>query len=240
MLTVLRGTLTPLGMAMKKRSPLLNNLVAYWKLEEATGTRVDATGRGNDLTDNNTVGQAVGKIGNCAQFVSANSEYLSILDNADVRTGDIDWTIGFWCKLDNKTDHRVIIAKDDLGTQREYSCYYHLSLDRIIVEFQGTNYVKADNLGSPVLNTWYGILFWHDSVANQICIRVNNGAANTVTTTVPGATKASQFRIGAFANSVDFLGGLVDSVGIWKRLLSADEQTEWYNNGNGNEYPFAA
>ena len=67
---------------------LPTNLIAYWKLDEASGTRNDSKGA-NHLTDNNTVTQAVGKVGNAAQFTLANSEYLSIADNADLSAGDI-------------------------------------------------------------------------------------------------------------------------------------------------------
>ncbi len=44
---------------------LTDNLSAYWKLDEASGTRVDSAGS-NDLTSNNSVGQAVGKLGNAS------------------------------------------------------------------------------------------------------------------------------------------------------------------------------
>src|SRR4051794_40520428 len=81
-------------------SPLLANLVSYWKLDEAsTGvapvTRNDSHGT-NHLTDNNTVTSAAGKLGNAAQFTAANSESLSRIDNASLRFGDEDFSLAFW------------------------------------------------------------------------------------------------------------------------------------------------
>ena len=38
-------------------STLTNGLVAYWPLNEASGTRSDSHSNSLDLTDNNTVGQ---------------------------------------------------------------------------------------------------------------------------------------------------------------------------------------
>ena len=76
---------------------LTTSLIAHWNLDEASGTRVDAKG-GNDLTDNNTVTQATGIVSNAGQFTAANSEYLSIADNAALSTGDIDFTIPLWAR----------------------------------------------------------------------------------------------------------------------------------------------
>lgn len=83
---------------------LLDGLVSYWKLEEANGARVDSVvASGNDLTDNNTVTQAVGVLGNAAQFTAANSESLSHADNASLGTGDIDFTVASWVYFDSLT-----------------------------------------------------------------------------------------------------------------------------------------
>ena len=41
---------------------LTDSIVAYWKLEEASGSRADVVG-GNTLTDNNTVTGNPGKLG---------------------------------------------------------------------------------------------------------------------------------------------------------------------------------
>ena len=93
-----------------------DNFIAFWKLGEASGTRVDSIGS-NDLTDNNTVTQAAGKIGNCAQFTAANSEYLSIADNAALSTGDIDFSIVFWVYFDSTPSFADVIAKWAAGEQ---------------------------------------------------------------------------------------------------------------------------
>ena len=56
----------------REREPLaiLHECYGYWQLGEASGTRAD-TYLDNDLDDNNTVTQAVGKVGNAAQFTAA-------------------------------------------------------------------------------------------------------------------------------------------------------------------------
>ena len=42
-------------------SSLLTSLAAFWKQDEASSTRADATANARDLTDNNTVTSTTGK-----------------------------------------------------------------------------------------------------------------------------------------------------------------------------------
>ena len=86
------------GFATPGGSPFLSGLIAYWTLDEASGTRVDAHGN-NDLSDNNTVTSTTGKVGDAAAFATANSEYLSRADNADLSVGNIDFTFDLWLNL---------------------------------------------------------------------------------------------------------------------------------------------
>jgi hypothetical protein len=65
---------------------LTDNLIAFWGLEEASGTRNDAHGS-NHLIDNNTVGSATGRVGTCANFDRFTDEHLSIVDNAALSLG---------------------------------------------------------------------------------------------------------------------------------------------------------
>ena len=70
---------------------LSDSLVSYWILGEASGERADSHDS-NPLTDNNTVGQAAGKITNAADFIPGNSEYLNHADNASLSFGDDPFT----------------------------------------------------------------------------------------------------------------------------------------------------
>ena len=75
------------------------DLISFWKLDEASGTRVDAHGS-NDLTDNNTVGQGTGNVyANAADFVRANAEYLTSASTDFEVIATI--TIGAWIKIDS-------------------------------------------------------------------------------------------------------------------------------------------
>ena len=225
----------------------LDNLEAHWKLNEASGARVDSHGS-NDLADNNTVGQAAGKIGNAAQFVNADLEYLSIADNASLSMGDIEMTVALWAYLDNKTGDQAFLGKFNWGAdQREYAIRYDDSSDRIRfhVSSNGTIgteiIVAANSLGSPSTATWYFIVAWHDPATNLIYIQVNDGAVDSVAASAGIFNGTSDLMLGAWKDGTDsLLDGRVDSVSVWKRVLTAQERTDLYNGGAGFDYPFAA
>ena len=219
-------------------NPLTKNLISFWRLGEANGAnRVDYYGT-NTLTNNNTVTQVGGKVGNASQFVAASSQSLSIADNASLSTGDIDFTIVAWVYLDSKAAEGDIIAKDASG-QREYNLRYVSVGDRfnftVSNDGTATTSLDASTLGSPSTSTWYFLVAWHDSIANTINIQANDGTVDSVahTTGVFDGTAAFGIGTSTFANT--FFDGRIDAVGFWKRVLSSSERSFLYNSGNGIE-----
>lgn len=114
-------------------STLTNNLISFWKLEEASGTRVDEVS-GYDLTDNNTVAQGTGKIGNAAEFVDANSESLTHVSNSDFQTGDVDWTWAGWVKFNDLASDPGIAGKTG-----EWGVYFSTGNGRLQAYFTDTS-----------------------------------------------------------------------------------------------------
>src|SRR6185437_5439414 len=96
-----------------------DNWISFWELEEASGTRIDAvTASGNDLTDNNTVTQGTGIVGNCGQFTKVNSESLSRASNASLQfTGS--WSITAWFLKDSEPATMIVVAKNNGAGARE-------------------------------------------------------------------------------------------------------------------------
>ncbi|KKM23280.1 hypothetical protein LCGC14_1616820, partial [marine sediment metagenome] len=220
-------------------------LKAFWKLGEVSGTRADSIGS-NNLADNNTVTQAVGKIGNAAQFTRSTTEFLSIADNSDLRTGDVDFTVGCWVFLDTKPGGSVamyIASKwTDGGDQREWGLGWNEGDDlfEFFVSPTGSASlvkVQATTFGTPSVGTFYFIMAWHDSINNTINIQVDNGSVDTVahTTGVFGGT--SDFLIGQLSSS-GYFDGRIDAVGWWKKVLTQLERTQAYNDALGFQPPF--
>jgi YD repeat-containing protein len=220
-------------------SPLINQLTAYWKLDEASGTRYDSAGA-NHLASTNNVGQAAGKVNSAANFVASSSQRLSIADNAAMSVGDIDFTFSGWVYLGNKSSLRPILGKKS-ATESEYLLYYNNNGDRIMFGLRtGSNgnlgTVAANNYGSPPVGTWFFVVAWHDSVADTVNIQINNGPVNTASTTGAPSDSGAPFNIGF--GTVSYMDGRIDGVGFWKRILTPNERAALYNGGAGCDYPF--
>jgi hypothetical protein len=217
-------------------STLNTSLISYWKLEEASGTRVDSepTGTPQDLTDNNTVTQNTGKISNAAQFTAANSENLSRADSADLSTGDIDFTVAAWVYFDSVSAGRMLVTKGGNGQEEFFLDLTAANEFRFYINISGANYKIATTSGfGATTGTWYLVVGWHDSAADTVNIQVNNGSvASTATTGSATADRSGTFFLGAYWNGV-YHNGRIDEVGFWKKVLTSDERTELYNGGTG-------
>lgn len=226
--------------------PLSDNLIAYWSLDEASGDAIDAHGT-LDLTDNNTVGSATGKVDGCRDFELGNSEYFSHADHADLDTGDIDWTIACWVQLESLPGvANVIASKDDGGAasgNRQFLLFCDSTPRFKFSLFQPTDSeitVTANTFGAPSTATWYYLVAWHDAAANQFGLSVNDTADTAATGGALQGAGAAQFRVGARDNAGSMLywDGLIDELAFWKRVLSSTERTDLYNSGNGRNYAY--
>lgn len=224
---------------------LSDNLIAYWPLDEASGSAIDAHGS-NDLTETSgTIASATGKVGNCRDFEADDTECFTIADNADLSMGDIDFTLQAWVNLESKSNNSTLIGKWNFSSSlREYTLFYIAGSDRF--EFRVTSdgatsvIVTANTFGSPSTGTWYLIHAWHDATGNLIGISVNAGTADTTSHSGGVLNGASDFNLGALESPSDgnALDGLLDEVAIWKRVLSGAERTELYNSGSGRDYAY--
>ena len=217
---------------------LLNDLVAYWKLDEASGARADSAGA-NTLTDNNTVLGATGKIGLGALFAAATTEYLSSADNAALSMGDFDFTIGLWFNATTSLTQRTLIAKGDGNTSNatEYALYLTVgSLQFDVMNGSATGSIASAALS---LSTWYYALAWYDATANTVNLKINNVAVTPVSYGGGSYDSTHPFNIGRWpVFNLWYYDGIIDEVGIWKRKLTDAEQTALYNSGNGRSWPF--
>jgi len=237
-----------IGQSGTDGSALTTNLISWWNLDELSGTRYDSHST-NHLTDNNTVTQAVGIAQSvardtnfAAQFTAANSEYLSIADNATFSTGDIDFWIAGWVYLDAVAANQGLVTKDAGANNREYGAYYNIADGiRFYVFHDGTTIKETPGAGILTAGTWNFFIGWHDSVNNTVNIKVNNGTTQSSAHTTGVFDGTAALELGRFATS-NYLGGRLDSVAFGKSpsggiasVISAIN-TSLFNNGRGKKY----
>jgi hypothetical protein len=225
---------------VRSAASLARDLVAHWSLEETSGPRFDDVGL-NTLSDHATATSGTGKIGTAAYFASANSEYLESgwldADNPLRRTTDSDFTFVIDVYLTNKAASQCFASQWDVGVDRVWTVFYELDTDRFDFGiWDGANYaqVLADTLGSPSAGTWYHILV--SRTQGEISIQVNNGAADTLATSIIPANSSAPIRLGVHDSGagtlVNYMNGRLDQGKFWNRLLTANEKTTLYNGGS--------
>ena len=222
---------------------LTDNLVSYWKLDEASGDALDAHGS-STLTEHGTggVGSAAGVISNARDFESSDSDYFDHADSTDLSAGDIDFTFAAWVKLESDAASMTVLAKGDWNANGEYSFRWN-SYTWAFEVCSGSGFagytLLTEHTIDYVTGAWYYVVFWHDSVNNLIGISANN--ATPVTTSYSGGVYdgSGAFNLGRQLGNGRHMDGLIDEVGFWKRVLTSQERTDLYSSGAGLAYPFS-
>ena len=228
-------------------SSLLTNLLAWWPLDETSGTRVDAHGS-YDLTDYNTAGYTTGVISNAASFVAANTEALSRtgLTSTALTPGTSDFTCCGWAKFDSGSDSgAVIIGMGKHTDLRDGDWYIRRNLLSEEVNFSVR---KADDSAAVfssdkaiTYSTFFFFCAEFNSSNQTIYLDVNNSGSPVSAAVGQNCYTDStnnNFAIGSRGGlNASWLNGVVDEVAIWNRLLTSGEKAALYNSGSGMAYP---
>lgn len=225
---------------------LRDNLISWWELNETSGTRSDSHGT-NNLTDTNTVTYNTGKKSNCAEFTSANSEYLSISDASQSGlepTGDMSWSFWVYFKtVPGAGSGASILGKGD-GNQK-YQILYSGNGEGLRLLFYPSSgtYKGVDHAWTPSATTWYHVVVTFNATAstNNFQIFINNSKTQRTGSGAPCGSisgNSNPFYLGVHVESPTayFLNGYLDEVGMWNKVLSDAEVTSLYNSGNGLSY----
>ena len=236
------------GWIQLQEEPLLTSgLASFWRLDEASGTRIDSFGSDDLLDLEMGVGQSVGKVGNAAQFVAANKTFLISGANPDIPSGNVSLTIAIWIYFDAfaiKATFPDLVEKGNSASGYEYSLFY----DDFTKKFNfvtwtpggaPANRVVASSFGEAPTGQFIFVVCWHDSVAQTMSIQINNGTADSISKsdiTQPTAG-IGPLILGAFDPLepwADFyFDGRMDALGMWDRVLTTQERTLLYNDGKG-------
>lgn len=222
---------------------LTDSLTCFWELEEASGTRNDATATAMNLTDNNTVTSTAGKVATGAQFTAANVEYLSHIDDPALRTGNIDFSLNGWINVTSfPTGHMPVIFKTNTGTFYDYLAYTDLTTHKFVFQLaNGATTAVVAITSTTVITTgsWFFWSFKFNAASGVGSLKINNGTADTAAKTGTPGSAAGGLRIGGREDAInanESFNGLQDQIGLWKRCLSDTEESFLYNGGDGRSY----
>ena len=216
-----------------------DNLVAWWDLEETTGTRVDAHST-YDLTENGTIDSTTGVVGAAAYHANYNSHSLYHPDDAafDI-SGDL--TVAGWIDSETVASGNISIIGKTSGTgnQRSYLLYRSGSKLRFLVSSDGTSggNTIAESTASISANTWYFVVGVFK--ANDVVELWVDGASAVTPVAAPASINSGTARLEMFSfndGGVATDPATLDSVAIWSRALSSSEISTLYNSGSGVAY----
>ena len=228
---------------------LLNNLIAYWPGNEVAGNALDLHTNALHLTDINTVTSNPGLVYPLArQYTLANLEYHTRAHEALLAAGDIDFTLAAWVRTDTMPPGAAYAVMDKYAAPNGYAIQIlGFGIDRFHFEiFNGVSVgtINAVTLGLPVVNTWYLIVAWHDSVANTVSIQADNGIVDSAATTGVPADSGGAFGLGARAPGANhyYWNGRIGPSMFWKSVagaggvLTVAQRTALWNGGAGLTY----
>jgi hypothetical protein len=134
----------------------------------------------------------------------------------------INWHIAGWFKLDDADSQRRLIDK-----QSEY--YIILNCEEGLLQIAG-----GLEVAQSYDTNWHFLQAWYDVGAGTINAQMDDGSVQSAAATfIPSGS--SDFIVGG---DVGNFNGLIDELGIWKRVLTPSERSTLYNSGNGLTYPF--
>lgn len=235
----------PIGDALRAE------MIAYWKFEEASGTRVDATGNGHDGTPINAPGRLAGKIGNAIHFDKTLSQKVTVPDNVVLQNTANLYIFG-WIKLLSEPDlinqfGYTFIGKIDSGTGvYEYEIFFSLGdppnyTMSFYIATQSES-ISADIPNEVSVGTPFFVEVYFNFSTRRCAIAINNGdfvlndlgfgqlTTDPETTTEPvifGADPSSTFwDADVYLDEFGFLKP--DTVPI-----SQEQRDYLWNSGNG-------
>jgi hypothetical protein len=221
-----------MGSISLKANNLLNDPIAFWRLEESSGNRTDSTNNGWTLSEGaSSVANTTGKVGNAASFNGTSSKFLK---NSSISVGST-FSVSCWVKL-NSYNPNNNLAIWGIGGPSSTTDPITLFVDSS-THFFGI-YNSQSNPGNITttivanLDTWYHVVSVF--TPNDMKLYINGTLAGSETYLDEVDNSWTNFSLsnyydgGATPNYP--IDATIDEVGIWDLALTSDQILNLYNN----------
>lgn len=221
-------------MSFDQTSGLATNLVAWWKLDEASGARISQTASYDLAESGGTVGSQTGKVGALAARVTG-TQQLTVSATGNIAPASQSYTVAFWFRIATANAANLVLF-DIGGTIR---------MEWLNSSNVWQNYVNSGSLvselaqnvspgGTLARDTWHFVAMVVNRGDNTLRF-YRNGLYNSKSIASVGALSSSS-TVRFFLNAGASNDAAIDEAGIWNRALSDAEILSIYNSGNGNTY----
>jgi uncharacterized cupin superfamily protein len=220
----------------------VGNLAAYWKMDEANGTREDHVGS-LDLLEVGTVDAGTGVINNGVTGFT-DTDFLEVAHNAALApTGD--FSISVWVRPSSLSGISFILAKGlTSGASGARSYYLWQSDDTVHFDILTTDTGRSVSFEDALNDSQWNLIVVVADFENELLkISVNGATFETAVLSGTGLSDSGQsLKVGIDENLTDSFRypyvGSIDELGIWPQALSQTEVTTLYNSGAGLQPPF--
>jgi len=205
---------------------LTDGLVSYWDLEDTSIGAVDAFGV-HDGTISGTVTAEPGKIGNAFHF-DGSTGWVDV-GNVGGIDGDVPRTIAGWVNSDLADPPYDWITcfgfSPDSGGDNTF-----FDIEVVNGNQYGMHVYSWQSATGPLdPGNWHFAVGTYDGTT----ITWYMDGQNRGSTDRALNTGVDSFKIGQRVASSHYFEGLVDEVAVWDRVLTDDEVTQLWNNGDG-------
>ena len=228
---------------------LLNNLVAYWPLNEAAGANnaLDLHTNGLTLTQVSSPGSAAGIVYAGARTFDGTADYFTRHSEALLQMGDVDFTFAAWVYFADDAG-QLIVAKGRVDSGLEECSLQYSTTRRAIFEIGNPSgqydNVTANTYGVIAVLQWHFIMVFHDAANSIIGVSVD-GVLDTKNTIRNPGVNTNPFRVGQQSPTTlsgYYANGRIGPVAMWKSAagaggaLDAAKRSALWNAGAGLAY----
>ncbi|MFH1844191.1 MAG: LamG-like jellyroll fold domain-containing protein, partial [bacterium] len=220
--------------------PCPAGMLAYWQLEETSGTTYYDAFDGHDGAASTPAPTPAtgGIVGDCQSF-DGSSNYIEAPDHADFDWAlDASFTIELWMKFtDISGQNKVAIGRDEGGGYPHWWFGANASTGYANFNLLDTNRNGAACTGSVALNDdqWHYLVAVRDESEDENRLYVDGAPVDSVTHDYTAGFEANTpVAMGYMAyNFVPgyFYNGLLDEVALYDRALTGGEILAHYTNG---------
>lgn len=210
--------------------------VAYYKLDETSGTNaVDETGSFNLTNYNSVLVNSSGKIGTSYNWSGATDKYLQT--TSDLISNNLSFNTWVYVTSIDNADTILSIYDSSPDTS-------------LTIQLINTTHIRTTCGGAtcsgfdityPIagyLNKWTMVSITVDDDSDNITLYLDGSLVNYDVGVFAGFTNVDEFDIGNGDNRVRTraINGRQDEISVWDRVLVSDDITDLYNGGAGLAY----
>jgi hypothetical protein len=211
-------------------TPLLVNLVSYWKLDETSGNALDSKSLHSGSLSG-AIQNIAGKIGKCYSFDGSSKVDFGAITEI---TGA--FSVSLWAKRNTIIPAYSIM----FGFKADYGG---------LVAYENGNINLISAAGSLV-KSWAGLWTdktgWHhivltvsETVGSVKAVYLYFDGIQQASIEVPAAYFMTNFKLGDYVTSfTSNWNGYIDEVALYNRELNTIDVSILYNSNNGRTYPF--